>query len=212
MKKSLLITAAALLLSVCAFAQEFGGWQRGERPDEATIIKMRTDRMVQQLGLDETQAAKLLELNQKYPNVMRGGRPGGPGMGRPQRGERPEEFVPSVENQDNAASSDKKQKKDKKAKKEQKKKDKEAEKAAMDEQSKDMEAYEAELKEILTNDQYKTWEDFKNNRPQGPGGRPGGFGPGGRPGGFGPGGPGGRPGGFGGPGGPGGTTYPSREL
>ena len=106
------------------------------------------------------------------------------------------------------AAPDKKQKKDKKAKKEQKMKDKEAEKAAMDEQTKDMEAYEAELKEILTDDQYKTWEELKNNRPQGPGGRPGGFGPGGRPGGFGPGGPGGRPGGFGGPGG---TTYPSRE-
>ena len=208
MKKLLLITAAALLLSVCAFAQEFGGWQRGERPDEATMVKMRTDRMVRQLGLDETQAAKLLELNQKYPNVMMGGRPGGPGMGRPPRGERPEEFVPPVENQDNATV-DKKAKK--KAKKEQKKKAKEADKAAMDEQMKEMEAnreaYEAELKEILTEDQYKSWEEFKNSRPQGPGGRPGGFGPGGPGGGRPGGGFGGPGGGFGGPGGFGGGDF-----
>ena len=49
------------------------------------------------------------------------------------------------------------------------------------EMQKAREAYEAELKEILTEDQFKTWKENQNRRPQG---RPGGFGPGG-PGGFG---------------------------
>ena len=69
MKKTLLITTA-LLLTVMAFAQ--GNRQGFQRPDEATMVKMRTERMAQQLGLDETQTAKLLELNQKYPNAMMG--------------------------------------------------------------------------------------------------------------------------------------------
>ena len=54
------------------------------------------------------------------------------------------------------------------------------------------EAYENELKEILTEDQFKTWKENMNRRQQGQG----------RPGGYGPGGPG--RGGFGGPGGAGG--------
>ena len=84
MKKFVLI-AAALTLSLASFAQENGTdrRQRGgrpERPDEATMIKMRTERMVEELGLDEAQGAKLLELNQKYPQAMMGpGGPGGPG-------------------------------------------------------------------------------------------------------------------------------------
>ena len=55
------------------------------------MIKMRTERMTKELGLNEEQSAKLLELNQKYPTAMfRGhggpGGPGRPGMERPRRG------------------------------------------------------------------------------------------------------------------------------
>lgn len=195
MKKSLLI-AAALMLTISAFAQENNRRQGFQRPDEATMIKMRTDRMVQELGLDETQAAKLLELNQKYPNAMRGpgmrgpGGPGGQRMGMPQGEPGNEQNV----------SDDKSVKKAKKARKAKKSENAEAQPEGRpqggrpgmprltEEQMKEMqaarEAYENELKEILTEDQFKTYKENQNRRPQG---RPGGFGPGG----FGPGGPGG---------------------
>ena len=198
MKKSLLLIAA-LVLSISAFAQWGGNGQGFQRPDPETMIKMRTDRMVQELGLDETQAAKLLELNQKYPNPMGRpgmggpGRPGGPGMGRPDEGPKTDE---NVTDEGNA----KKSRKEKRAEKA-----KQAE-TEQNEAQAAMEAYENELKEILTEDQYKTYKENQSHRFEGrgqggpggrPGGRPGGFGgPGGGPGGFG--GPGGGPGGFGG--------------
>ena len=162
MKKTLLVITAALLLCVSAFAQWENRGQGFQRPDEATLIKMRTDWMVRELGLNETQAEKLLELNQKYPNALRPGQ-GGPGMGRARR-ERPEEANVGQEGN-------------------------ETEKATGKEAR---EAYENELKEILTEDQFKTWKENMNRRQQGQG----------RPGGYGPGGPG--RGGFGGPGGAGG--------
>ena len=196
MRKSLLVIAAALMLSVSAFAQWGNGGEGFQRPDPATMIQMRTDRMVQELGLNETQAAKLLELNQKYPNAMFGGR--GPRM----NGRRDGQNVNQDEaNQETTGKKAKKAKKNKKAEAETQVEPQEGGRPGMppgmdEERFKEMqsaaEAYEAELKEILTEDQYKTYQENKNRRPQGRG--PGG--PGGRPGGFGPGGPGG----FGGPG------------
>lgn len=190
MKKTLFVIAAALLLSICAFAQE-NRRQGFERPDEATMLKMRTDRMARELGLDEAQTAKLLELNQKYPNTMMGprmGEQGRPGMGRP-----PREGM-----NDQNATEENAPKKDRKARKAEEKK---AQEAQIKEMEAAMEAYENELKGILTEDQYKTYQENKNRRMQqmqqrGPGG-PGGPGRGG----FGPGGPGGNRGGFGGNGG-----------
>lgn len=179
MRKSIIVMAAALMLSVCAMAQ---GFPQGPGPrggfDEAQMAQMRTDRMVQQLGLNETQAAQLLELNKKYPmSAMMGG----PGGRRPRQ-----------ENVDNGANDDTKAaKKEKKNKKNKKDKEAKPEEQPADPQAV-MEAYENELKGILTEDQFKQYQENKNRRPQGRG--PGG------PGGFGPGGPGG-PGGFGGPGG-----------
>ncbi|MBQ8061912.1 MAG: DUF4890 domain-containing protein [Bacteroidales bacterium] len=180
MKRTLLI-ATALLLSVGAFAQE--NRQGFQRPDEATMIKMRTERMAQQLGLDEAQTAKLLELNQKYPNAMMGG-PGGPGMGRPSREARDEQ------NATDENANGKKVKKAKKAKKAEKAEGETNDRESrMKEMQASMEAYETELKGILTEEQFKTWQENRNRRPEGRGpGGPGGQGrPGGR-GGFGQGG------------------------
>ena len=195
MKKVIIITAAALLFSIGAMAQFPGGGPGGPgggMPDEAQMAEMRTQWMARQLGLDEAQTAKVLELNKKYPmSMMRPG--GGPGMGRPSRNPQEEQKVEADPNADPKAAK-KAAKKAKKAKKQE-----EQAKAADDAQA-TMEAYENELKEILTEDQFKTYQENKNRRPQGrgpggPGGRPGGFGgPGGGPGGFG--GPGGGPGGF----------------
>jgi len=165
MKKTLLISATALMLSVCAFAQGNGQRSPREKPDEATMVKMRTEHMVKQLELDETQAAKLLELNQKYPQMMMGGPgghggPGGPGMGRPPRGQ----------SQDGNVSGDKD--KDSKKAKQARKNNQEERPQLTEEQKKEMdaarEAYEAGLKEILTEEQFKTWKENRSRRPQRP--------------------------------------------
>ncbi len=70
MKKTIIITMAALMLGIVANAQGHrGSWQdrpQRERPDEATMIQERTDRMAEKYGLDEAQKAKLLELNKEY--------------------------------------------------------------------------------------------------------------------------------------------------
>ena len=201
----MLVIAAALMLSVSAFAQwGNGGGQGFQRPDEATMIQMRTDRMVQQLGLDETQAAKLLELNKKYPTAMMGGFGRGPRMNGPRDGQNVNQ---DEANQETTGKKAKKAKKNKKAEAETQVEPQEGGRPGMppgmdEEKIKEMqsaaEAYENELKEILTEDQYKTYQENKNRRPQGGPGGPGG--PGGRP--------GGRPGGFGGPGGQGGFGGP----
>ena len=120
MKKTLLVITAALLLCVSAFAQWENRGQGFQRPDEATLIKMRTDWMVRELSLNETQAEKLLELNQKYPNALRPGQ-GGPGMGRARR-ERPEEANVGQEGNETEKATGKEARKARKAKK-----DKEAE-------------------------------------------------------------------------------------
>ena len=175
MKKILLLIVAASL-SMAAFAQDNGQRQGRERPDEATIIKLRTERMIKMLGLDETQGARLLELNKKYPNVgMRGpGGPGGPGMGRPPR---------NPEGQGAEGNTDakvKKGKKDKKGDKGERPELTEEQKQKMEQARQESEAYEAELKKILTEEQFKTWQESRNRPPQGRGpggpGRPGGFG------------------------------------
>ncbi len=144
MKKTMLIAAAVLTLSLAASAQGRGQRPQGERPDEATMIKMRTERMTKELGLDEEQSAKLLELNQKYPTAMfRGnggpGGPGRPGMERPRRGNKKD----GGERQELT----------------------EEQKKAMEEAKEAREAYETELKEILTEEQFKTWQEKR------PGGR-----------------------------------------
>jgi hypothetical protein len=77
MKKAVSIIAAALLLVSPMFAQENPGGRRGprgngeggERPARLSteeIVKNRTESMVQQFGLNETQASQLAELNNRY--------------------------------------------------------------------------------------------------------------------------------------------------
>ena len=167
MKKVLFITAMAFMLSIGAIAQENGGTRR-ERPDEATMVKMRTERMVEQLGLDETQAGKLLELNQKYPRMMMGGSggPGGPGgPGRHEMGRPPKDG----QHQDGDDSGNTAQK-TKKAKPERKKADggrPNMTEEQMNQMKADREAYEAGLKEILTEEQFKTWQESRNRPPRG---------------------------------------------
>ena len=137
MKRFLLIAVAAMLVTTSVVAQENRRRQNFERPDEATMLKMRTERMAKEYGLDEAQTEKLLELNKKYPNVMRGPGMGGPGMGRPDgngngrpQGERPQLSEEQIK-----------------------------------EMQATREAYEKELKAIFTEEQLKAYEANKERRP-----------------------------------------------
>ena len=86
MKKLMIMAVMALALSLNANAQQDAP-QMGQRMDRSEMIKMRTEAMAKEYGLDEAQQKKLLELNKQYPEAMprmgmRGGGPR-PGMGRP---------------------------------------------------------------------------------------------------------------------------------
>ena len=139
--KRMMMMMAAVLISASAVAQTDTQDQRPEKKfDKTEMAKHRTDRMVERYSLDDKQAKKLLELNNKYADKMgpHGGRPphgpkGAPG--RPPKdkpeGHRPE---PPKDGKHMGPPKDKKQ---------------------MEET---MKAYDAELREILTAEQYKTYQ------------------------------------------------------
>lgn len=147
---------AALVFSMSAMAQE------GQRPqgkfDKAEMVKNRTEQVVSKYGLNEQQAQQLLELNNKYADKMmpaRGFRPEGrngrdrmrpnrpDSLQRPQKPERPEgndtirKHRPM--NQGRQAMGDMRQ---------------------------TMEAYNAELKNILTEEQFKAYQSDMQSRMQ----------------------------------------------
>ena len=70
MKKIFLTLAAAVLLSASAIAQDDNRRQERPRMDRTEMLKMRTEQTAKQYNLDETQTAKLLELNTKYADTM----------------------------------------------------------------------------------------------------------------------------------------------
>lgn len=150
MKKMLFTMAAAFMMSTAAFAQGNGGGQRPQM-DREQMIKMRTDRTVEQYKLNTEQAKQLLELNTKYADTMpgfggRGRGQGGPRM-RGQGGGQMPELTPEQQ-------------------------------AQRDEMRKQREestkAYNAELEKILTPEQYKQYQEDQQNRGRRGGGQRGG--------------------------------------
>ena len=153
MKKMLFTMAAAFMMSAAAFAQGNGGGQRPQM-DREQMIKMRTDRTVEQYKLNAEQAKQLLELNTKYADTMpgfgsRGRGQGGPRMrgqggGFGQGGGQMPELTPEQQ-------------------------------AQRDEMRKQREestkAYNAELEKILTPEQYKQYQEDQQNRGRRGGGQ-----------------------------------------
>lgn len=129
----MLSLAVALMTASCVTAQEnqdAGKNNKTRNMDPTEMIQKRTDAVVKKYGLDETQAKKLLELNTKYASTMGQHmmRRGGQRGGN--NGQRPE------------LTDDQKAKMQERAQK-------------MQEQRK---AYEAELQNILTADQLKSYQ------------------------------------------------------
>ena len=164
MKKIMFSMAAAILMSASALAQTDNAPQQ---PDQAEMIKQRTENTVKQYGLNEDQAKQLLELNTKYADKMpmgfgrmgrmggRGGRRGGGPQGGPQGG-----FGGGAPQGGFGGG--------------QMPKLTEEQRARMEEMRKQMtetrEAYNKELEKILTPEQFKKYQEDQQNRRGGFGG------------------------------------------
>jgi len=150
MKQLLMTIVAAVMFSSAAMAQD---QEKGKKKEE--MAKHRTEKMVKDYDLNESQAAKLLELNTKYADKMRPHHgPHGPhGM----KGQRPEPPKGDMQGQRPEPPT-----KEMKAEMEKKRA----------EMEKEQKAYDAELQKILTPDQYKLYQhDMQKHRKGGP--RPG---------------------------------------
>lgn len=140
MKKALVMMVAALTLTVSAGAQSQDNQQR-QRPSKTEMIQKRTDRMVERYGLNKEQAELLLKVNTTYEGQFMGG-PRGPRM----RGQgQPPMRRDSVERQ---------------------RPSKEQMEAMRKEMTAKMDAYKAEVKKIMTEEQFAKYEaDLKSFRP-----------------------------------------------
>ena len=153
MKQLLMTIVAAVMFSSAAMAQD---QEKGKKKEE--MAKHRTEKMVKDYDLNESQAAKLLELNTKYADKMRPHRgPRGPHGPHGMKGQRPE--PPKGDMQGERPEPPTKEMKAEMEKK----------RAEMEKEQK---AYDAELQKILTPDQYKLYQhDMQKHRKGGP--RPG---------------------------------------
>lgn len=143
--KKIVMTMIALLTMTAAVAQNNGN---GERRFQRPTVEDQTNRMAEQLKLDDKQKAKVLDLNKEYENVLMGGmgRGFGRGQGGPggnsggfqggQQGRRPqltEEQRAEMQKQ-------------------------------MQQRMEKRQEYEKKLKEILTDDQFKTYQEQQQQR------------------------------------------------
>lgn len=166
MKKLVIAIMAGMMMTATCFAQNNDSQQRPQRMDKNEMIKMRTDRMVTEYGLDEEQAAKLKDLNtsfaDKLPN-MGGPRQMGPrdrngnGNGRGMRR--------GGQNLDGNSGAPEQVRE---------RPSREEMEARMKEMRTNMEAYNAELKKIMTEEQFQKYQENSSRRMGGP--RPGGRG------------------------------------
>jgi len=161
-KITLAIIAMMTMGSATICAQDENPEQRPQQRrqmDRTEMLKNRTERVAKEYGLDEEQTAKLLDLNTRYADKLWQGRRGGPQMrdGRQRRGPRPDTWqqAQKLDTLQQAPRRD------------------EAPQRGMmpnpEEMKKNMEAYEAELKEIMTEEQFAKWKaDEEKRMQQGP--------------------------------------------
>ena len=145
MKKTIVAMAAALLMSMGVMAQDAEKKSEPRQFNKTEMIQRRTDATVKRYGLNEEQAAKLLELNTKYSDKllpMRGGMRGPQGrngfagrQGRPQ-GRDGRQAPDSLKQKGNNN----------------------APRMNQEEMTKAREQYDTELKTILTSEQYESYQ------------------------------------------------------
>ena len=163
--KRMILALVAIMTMTAAMAQ--GDNQQGRRErrqfDRTEMIKNRTDDAVKKYGLNEEQAAKLLELNTKYADTMGPGR----GMGRRGGGQGGMRPRPNFGGGDGQG-----------AQQGQRPEMTEEMKAQMEKMRKEREEatkkYEAELQTIMTEDQFKAYKADQEKRQREGGRRMGG--------------------------------------
>lgn len=151
MKRIIIALTALITIATTSMAQDNA---RRERPSKEEMAKQRTEAMVKQYGLNENQQNKLLELNTKYAEKM-----GPMFMRRPHHGPRPEGVRPERVTPDNNV---KPAPREMTPDFEQRRK----------EMKETQEAYDNELKEIMTEDQFKKYQEESQKMRRG-GPRPG---------------------------------------
>ena len=147
MKRFALAAFAAFAFCAISTAQTDGQRQERRKMTKEEMVKHRTDRMQQRYGLDEAQAAKVLELNTKFMEKMPMGGPRG-----------------DFKNHPRPAGGDNKHSQGDRSRFNPERRD-----AHMKEMQANREAYEKELQGILTTEQYSKYqEDIKAMRQRGP--------------------------------------------
>lgn len=155
--KKIVMTMVALLTMTAAVAQNN---EMSQRPEfKKPTPEEMTNRMADQLKLDDKQKSKVLDLNKEYESVLMGGPGMGRGFGRGHRGQRPDGESGASQNSDQQRP--------------QRPQMTEEQRAQFRQMMEKRQEYDKKLKEILTDDQYKTYQE--QNQRRGRGGR-GGFG------------------------------------
>jgi Spy/CpxP family protein refolding chaperone len=158
MKKMVLSLAVAIVTTMGALAQETaqqGQQQQRRQMNPEEMVQRRTDATVKKYQLNEEQAQKLLELNKKYASQMPGMRRGGPRgnggrgqqgarEGRRSHGERPSAMVQRPDSLHQGR----------------------PQMQPNEEMRKAMEAYDTELQQIMTPEQYKAYKADMEKRHQ----------------------------------------------
>lgn len=151
MKKLVLTMIAMVAMSLSAMAQDTAQVRRQFNPEQ--MAKMRTDAVVKKYGLSEDQAKKLLDLNTRFAGKIR---PMGPMGGQRRGGQRMQGNRPQRMNPDSL-----------RAQGQRRGQGQRGGGFNREEMQKNMEAYNNELKSILTPEQYEAYQkDEQQNRRQ----------------------------------------------
>jgi hypothetical protein len=146
MNRLITLMAAVMLTTLTVTAQNNAGKQQQRKFDKTEMIKRRTDRMVSRFDLNQTQAQQLLELNTAYADKLprMGRRAGKQGMGH--------------KNAQQCDAKCKQCKTDCKCKDQMEKR--------KSEMKANREAYEKELKKIMSDAQFSKYTEAKKQRMQ----------------------------------------------
>jgi hypothetical protein len=157
MKKIVLAIVAVITMSATVMAQEENKPMRDhQRPDMKEMVKQRTSETVKTYGLNEAQAAQLLELNLQYADKIRP--MGGPNHRGGRNGHRPHM------NRNGKQQGDTLQ-----AQRQPQRPSREEMEKRREEMMKNMDAYNAELQKIMTEDQFKAYQaDIQKRMKNGP--------------------------------------------
>lgn len=151
MKKLVLTMIAMVAMSLSAMAQDTAQVRRQFNPEQ--MAKMRTDAVVKKYGLNDDQAKKLLDLNTRFAGKIR---PMGPMGGQRRGGQRMQGNRPQRMNPDSL-----------RAQGQRRGQGQRGGGFNREEMQKNMEAYNNELKSILTPEQYEAYQkDEQQNRRQ----------------------------------------------